>query len=55
MFLLFSNAIDERIPHSFILSNPLYVNGYIKKWDIEELDLLQSDRDDEITVYRKFR
>ena len=52
--MIFANSRDELEPHSFIMSSPLYVGGYIKKWNIEELDLHHSDRDDELTVYRKY-
>ena len=55
MFLIYSNALDERDPHQFIMTNPLYIGGFIKQWKIEELDLLEADRDDEITLYQKYR
>ena len=53
MFLIFSNSRDEREPHSFITSSPLFTNGFIKKWDIEELDMTLAAKDDEITKYVK--
>ena len=44
MFLIYSNAMDERDPYQFIMKNPLYIGGFIKQWKIEELDLLEADR-----------
>ena len=55
MFMIFNNARDERDPHQFIMNNPLYQNGLIKEWKIEELDLLHADREDELTVYQRYR
>ena len=54
MFIIY-NGKDERDPHNFLLSDPFYKNGLVKSWDIKELDLIHSERDDELMVREKFR
>ena len=49
MFFLFHGK-DELDPHSFIMSDPLYVNGLVQDWKIRELDLIHKERDDELVV-----
>ena len=53
IFFVF-NARDEREPHQFILADPLYSEGIIKEWHIEELDIVHKERDDELTITGKF-
>ena len=48
------NARDEREPHQFILADPLYNEGIVKEWRIEELDIIHNERDDELTITGKF-
>ena len=47
------NGRDERDPHRFIMADPLFVEGCIKEWSIEELDLIHKERDDELTITGK--
>ena len=47
------NGRDERDPHRFIMTDPLFVEGLIKEWSIEELDLIHKERDDELTITGK--
>lgn len=54
MFIIY-NGKDERDPHNFLLSDPFYKNGLVKSWDIKELDLIHSERDDELMLREKFR
>ena len=53
IFFIF-NARDEREPHQFIKYDPLYQQGCVKKWDIQELDMIHTERDDELVVTNKF-
>ena len=48
------NARDEREPHQFIMTDPLYSEGIVKDWHISELDLIHRERDDELTITGKF-
>ena len=52
MFLF--NARDEREPHQFILDDPLYKEGVVDDWRIEELDITHKERDDELIITGKF-
>ena len=45
---------DERDPHTFIKSDPLYQQGVVSDWEIKELDLVHKERDDELVVSGKF-
>ena len=47
------NGRDERDPHRFIMDDPLFTEGVIKEWKIEELDLIHKERDDELTITGK--
>ena len=53
IFFIF-NARDEREPHSFIKFDPLYQQGCVKKWEIQELDMVHKERDDELLLTNKF-
>ena len=48
------NARDEREPHEFIMKDPLHIEGIVKEWNIQELDLIHKERDDELTITGKF-
>ena len=48
------NARDEREPHQFIMADPLYCEGIVKDWHIDELDIIHKERDDELTITGKF-
>ena len=37
------------------MSDPFYVNGLVKDWEIKELDLIHAERDDELMLRQKFR
>ena len=41
---------DEREPHSYLKMDPYFQAGLVKKWSIEELDLIHGERDDELMV-----
>ena len=47
------NARDERDPHQFIMGDPLYREGLVKDYSIEELDIIHAERDDELTITGK--
>ena len=47
------NSRDEREPHKFIMEDPLYSEGVIKQWHIEELDIIHKERDNELTITGK--
>ena len=53
-FVIMQGA-DEREPHSFVMRDPFYVNGLVKNWSITELDLLGKERENELTVYSRYR
>ena len=53
IFFLF-NARDEREPHEFIKADPLYKEGVVKEWSINELDITHTERDDELIMTGKF-
>ena len=53
IFFVFT-ARDEREPHQFIMDDPLYGQGVVKEWHIDELDLIHTERDDELTITGKF-
>ena len=36
------------------MADPLYNQGIVKDWHIEELDLIHKERDDELTITGKF-
>ena len=44
------NSKDEIEPHTFIHKDPLYQNGFVKDWNITELDLIHAERDDELVL-----
>tara|TARA_B110000285_G_C14671935_1_gene400724 strand:+ start:384 stop:533 length:150 start_codon:yes stop_codon:yes gene_type:complete len=44
------NSKDEIEPHYYIKQDPLYQNGWVKDWDIKELDLVHAERDDELVL-----
>ena len=46
---------DEKEPYSFIMNDAFYINGLVKEWNIEELDLIHAERDDELMIREKFR
>ena len=46
---------DERDPHQFIMEDQYFINGLVKSWDINEIDLIHAERDDELMVNSKFR
>ena len=48
------NARDEREPHTFIKADPLFTNGIVRDWDIQELDITHKERDDELVLTGKF-
>ena len=48
-------AKDQREPYHWVRSDPLYVEGHVRDFKIEELDLIEAERDDEITLYQKYR
>ncbi|CAI2380999.1 unnamed protein product [Moneuplotes crassus] len=52
--LIFSNCRDEIEPHSFVTKSPLFIGGFVKDYEIKELDLIHSDRDDEITLHKAY-
>ena len=54
MYFIF-NGKDERDPHTFVMSDQYYVNGLVKQYEIKELDLIHSERDDELVVSSKYR
>jgi uncharacterized protein YciI len=54
MFFIY-NGKDERDPHQFLMSDPYYINGLVKDWEIKELDLIHAERDDELVVRDRFR
>eukprot|EP00353_Schmidingerella_taraikaensis_P010932 CAMPEP_0185577828 /NCGR_PEP_ID=MMETSP0434-20130131/11140_1 /TAXON_ID=626734 ORGANISM="Favella taraikaensis, Strain Fe Narragansett Bay" /NCGR_SAMPLE_ID=MMETSP0434 /ASSEMBLY_ACC=CAM_ASM_000379 /LENGTH=36 /DNA_ID= /DNA_START= /DNA_END= /DNA_ORIENTATION= len=35
------------------MADPLFAEGLIKEWSIEELDLIHKERDDELTITGK--
>jgi hypothetical protein len=45
---------DEREPHSFIKSDPLFQNGIVHKWNIKEMDLAHKERDDELVLHGQY-
>ena len=47
------NARDERDPHRFIMADPLYMQGIVKHYSIDELDVIHKERDDELTITGK--
>ena len=49
IFMIF-NSKDEIEPHTFIHSDPLFQNGFVKDWYITELDLIHAERDDELVL-----
>ena len=51
MFFVF-NGRDETEPHSFLMNDPLYLQGIIADWTIRELDFVHKERDDELVVRR---
>ena len=53
IFFVF-NVRDERELMTFVKQDPLYSEGVVKKWHIEELDLIHKERDDELTITGKF-
>ena len=53
MFFVFHGR-DERDPHSFIKSDPLFLNGIVKKWRITEMDLAHKERDDELVLHGQY-
>ena len=54
MFLVF-NSYDELEPHDFLKRDPLNINGYVKDWDIKELDLVHAERENELVIRQQFR
>ena len=44
------NAKDEKEPYDYIYRDPLYQNGWVKDWEIKELDLVHAERDDELVL-----
>ena len=36
------------------MEDPYYINGLVKDWEIKELDLVHTERDDEIMIREKF-
>ena len=53
IFFIF-HARDETEPHQFIKYDPLYQQGCVKKWEIQELDMVHKERDDELLLTYKF-
>ena len=54
LFYLF-NGNDERDPYHFMKRDPLYQNGFVKDYEIKELDLVHAERDDELVLRQQFR
>ena len=36
------------------MADPLYNEGVVKEWNIQELDIMHKERDDELTIQGKF-
>ena len=53
IFFVF-NVRDERELMTFVKQDPLYNEGVVKSWKIEELDLIHKERDDELAITGKF-
>ena len=49
IFLLF-NSKDEIEPNDYMKRDPLNQAGWVKDWDIKELDLVHADRDNELVI-----
>ena len=49
IFLLF-NSRDEIEPHDYMKRDPLTHAGYVKDWEIKELDLVHAERDNELVL-----
>ena len=54
VFLVF-NSKDELEPHDFMKRDPLNINGYVKDWEIKELDLVHAERENELVIRKQFR
>ena len=49
IFLLF-NSKDEIEPNDYMKRDPLNQAGWVKDWEIKELDLVHADRDNELVI-----
>ena len=49
IFMIF-NSVDEREPYDFLQRDPIVQEGFVKDWEIKELDLVHAERDDELVL-----
>ena len=49
IFFVF-NTKDERDPHDFMQRDPIVQSGFVRDWEIKELDLVHAERDDELVL-----
>ena len=44
------NSKDEIEPHDYMKRDPLNQAGFVKDWEIKELDLVHAEREDELVI-----